>query len=347
MKGSWKRVAAENAEKMSPGPVAIVGNVNEDLILGAIDDYPAWGTEVVAPDYHSRPGGAAANTALALGNLGLRTTLLANIGADYTGTEILAALREAPGAAIDTSRLQILDGVQTGLSVGISKAPGKERSFITVLGTLNHFGVADLESQAEFLEGCRLILLCGYFLLPGLRRPELSDLLRKLKQAAQRPPLILLDTGWSPDGWTDQTRAEVQRLLSVVDIFLPNRVELEAVTKLPDRSAAVSTILAAGPKALVVKEGSRGSSLYTPAGQWEVAAIATDVVDTVGAGDYFNAGFIWGLAEGCSPVEAMQRGNVVAALNISRDAGRLRLATRTEVEARLLEARVLFQGSFR
>lgn len=341
--------------------VAIVGNVNQDLVLAPVSDYPQWGTESTVAGYALRPGGSGANTALALAALGVSPALVANVGDDQWGREMISELRRS---GIDTSRVRITPGVQTSLSVGITRAEPAERSFITTEGNLCYWGVQEVQEEFEFLAGCGAVLFCGYFLLPRLQDPRLAEMLRRLKTyrlkgraGSNRPrgvgPILLLDTGWDTHNWRATTRGLLKELLSIIDVFLPNEVELLAVAGMEVQADAdwgkidyaAKTVLGMGPKAVVVKLGAQGSAVFAGNNAWHILPVTLPVTDTVGAGDYFNAGFIYGLRTAAVQngeeaivsharlITSARYGSAVATLNISRTPSRKSMVTRDEVEA--------------
>lgn len=292
--------------------VFVVGNVSLDLVLGGIPDYPEWGTEVLIPGYVMRPGGAASNTALALASLGMPTFIVATVGKDAFGENIRTQFAEA---GIHTEFLFHVAEAKTAISIGVTNARTKERSFLTDLGAQGCLGEKHLRTMLPCLEDGDFVLLCGYFLSPALRTKTLPGLLGEIKNTHN--VTLLFDTGWPTEGWTEAVREEIRNLLPVFDYFLPNEKELEGVgdvLKLPRRGT-------------IVKQGEKGCTAYTREGVFSAETLDVTVTDTVGAGDYFNAGFTFALARGYPLPLALRCANAVAALNISLSPARDRLAT--------------------
>ncbi|WP_438316956.1 carbohydrate kinase family protein [Candidatus Caldatribacterium sp. SIUC1] len=294
--------------------VFVVGNVSLDLVLGGIPDYPDWGTEVLIPGYVMRPGGAASNASLALAALGVPTFIVATVGQDSLGEEIRNHFAKA-GIRVDF--LSLCPTRQTAISVGVTNARTKERSFLTDLGAQECLSWEHLEAVSPLLEEGDFLLLCGYFLSPGLRTPKARGI---LSDFGQRGITMLFDTGWPTEGWTEDVREEIRTLLPLFDYFLPNEKELEG--------AGGSAIALLPRKGTIVKQGERGCTAHTREGVFSAATLQVSVTDTVGAGDYFNAGFIFGLLEGYPLPLALRCATTVAAFNISTSPKRDTLATR-------------------
>jgi sugar/nucleoside kinase (ribokinase family) len=298
----------------------IIGNICLDLVLGEIPNYPEWGTEVLLPGYVMRPGGAALNAALALSSLGVPTFIVGTLGKDDFGRRILSCLEHSK---IHTDFLFVIPEKQTGLSVGITNAYTKERSFLTELGAQESLSLDHLESIVSFLEEGDFVLLCGYFLSPRLRTSRLSSLLLTYYERGAR---LLLDTGWPPEGWTKRVCQEVRNLLPLFDYFLPNEEEFEKVCGMDQDLAFLSR------KGTIVKKGEKGCEAHTSHGIIFQPTVKVKAVDTIGAGDYFNAGFIFALWKGYSLPLALRCANLVASFNISSSPQRESLVKRETIE---------------
>lgn len=263
--------------------VLATGNVNADLIFGPLEPWPQPGTEVIVEHYQLRVGGALGNLALALHALGVRADYAANVGDDGFGEW----LRRELGA--HGCPLSVTAG-PTAVTVGLAH-PDAQRTFVTYEGHFGVFDISGLEQQTESLEPGDVFVVCGYFLVPALR----TRALELCREAKGRGASVLLDTGWPPKGWSTPVRREVTELLSACDYFLPNREELSGLTNEPELGAGLARL----PPALktVVKLGAAGAC-HIDSGKLAYApAPAVEVTDTVGAGDTFNAAFVYGLGE--------------------------------------------------
>ena len=224
--------------------------------------------------------------------------------------------------------------VATALTVGLTHPDG-QRTFVSYMGHLHELPEGRIEAALDAARPGDLLLLCGYFLMPGLRR-RAPDLLRRAKA---KGVVTALDTGWPPEGWTEQVRSELLALLPDLGVFLPNREELLGVTGLPDAGAydaaavreGVVRLQAEGLARVVVKLGGHGALYAGPEGEATFAAPAVKVEDTVGAGDTFNAGLLVARQPGSRWTEALKPAVRAASLAIASSPRRY--PTWTEVDA--------------
>lgn len=305
--------------------VWVVGNISLDVILGGIKDFPGWGVEVLIPGYVMRPGGAAANAALALTSLGVPNFLVGVVGNDFAGRELTRKLGKG---GVDLSFLDITKDAATGLSVAITHTLTLERTFLTDLGAQALLTLDHLERVLSEVGDGDFLLLCGYFLSPGIRKGE--DLVKLLEAFRKKGVKLLLDTGWPTEGFTEEVKKEVLYLLSAFDYFLPNQAELQALT-----GDNLDRIFETFSGTLVVKRGKEGSQAVNASGSIFQEASLFEAKDTIGAGDYFNAGFLFALLSGKKLDEALRVGNLVAGYNIATDSAREELLTREKLEEML------------
>jgi len=270
-------------------PLAVIGNVNVDLIVGPVAPWPKAGTETVVDHDELRVGGQAGNSALAWEALGVDFAIAANVGDDQFGRW----LREAFGSRAETWPVRP-EG--TTLSVGMTHPDG-ERTFFTTRGHLPRFGLADVLSV---LDGRALsggyALLCGSFLTDDLTR----DYDAFFDWADSHDIAVALDTGWPIEGWTEANCAATRAWLSRCALALFNEVETVTLAGTPSPEDAAREIRSSMRQGatFVVKRGPRGAIAIGPDGAL-VEATAPDVrvVDTIGAGDVFNAAFLAALAQ--------------------------------------------------
>lgn len=272
--------------------VLVSGNVNVDLLLGPLSPWPQPGSEVVVEHLQLRVGGALGNTALALHALGVPADYAANLGDDLFGRWLHEEL-VAHGCV-----LSVTPG-PTAVTVGLSH-PDAQRTFVTHEGHFGAFDVEPLWQQVEALGPEDIFIICGYFLVPSLRA-HATELCRAVRA---RGGSVLLDTGWPPEGWTDAVKREVHGLLGTCDYFLPNREELAGLTEELEIRAALLQL--ASPVKTIVKLGAAGAGYLDVGKLVDAPAPTVAVVDTVGAGDAFNAAFVYGLSEGRSWQQATE-----------------------------------------
>ena len=291
-------------------PLAVAGNVNVDLIMGTLPPWPTPGTEVFVDHDEMRPGGAAGNVALAWQALDVPFQAAGNLGDDQFG----AYLREEFGAI--AQRWPVAP-TRTTYSVGLTHPDG-ERTFITTRGHLAAFSGADVLAclDGPALSG-GILLLCGAFLLPAMT----DDFGTIVGWAETHAIDIALDTGWPPEGWTAEAVGDARGWLAKSRYALFNEVEACAATGTDDVAAAVAALLQLMPHAkaeAVVKRGPNGAiGASKTRGTSSVRALDVTVVDTIGAGDAFNAGFLTATAREEPFADAIRQGVATASAAIS------------------------------
>ncbi|NLS01468.1 carbohydrate kinase family protein [Rhizobium sp. P38BS-XIX] len=290
-------------------PLAVIGNVNIDLILGPAAPWPKAGTEIIVDHDELRVGGQAGNSALAWEGLGVEYEISANVGNDQFGRW----LSEAFG--VRSSKWPVRPEGTT-LSVGITHPDG-ERTFFTTRGHLPRFNLDDV---LMVLDGDRLAggyaLLCGAFLTEDLAR----DYDTLFDWAGKHRITVALDTGWPLDGWTEANCHATRGWLSRCGVALMNEVETTTLAGVDDPVEAARALHALMPEGavFVVKRGPDGAIAIDADGNLvSAAAPRVTVVDTIGAGDVFNAGFLAALARGVPPAACLSAGTAVASRAIS------------------------------
>lgn len=261
-----------------------------DTLLYGSDIVPQFGqTEKLIENYSIGMGGSCSIFACQVAKLGLRTAGAGVVGSDLMGTVVLDTLRDA-GVALDY--VAVNPAWRTGFSVALCTP--EDRAILTYEGTIDALTPADVPES--LLMNARHLHIGSYYLLKKMQ-PHWTDIVRKAKQYGAT---VSLDTNWDPEGrWANG----IDALLPLVDIFLPNEAELRAVARAGTTEEALSKLLRDIPL-IALKRGAEGASVYTRDGAaFHAAPYPVRVVDAVGAGDNFDAGFIFGYVSGL-PIEA-------------------------------------------
>jgi sugar/nucleoside kinase (ribokinase family) len=286
--------------------IYVTGNVNVDLIMGRLAEWPRFGTEIVLPHSETRIGGAAGNTALALQALGAEHRLIASVGDDIFGKWLQSGFVSADWVVART---------ETTISVGIVN-PSGERTFLTSQGHLSVYGVDDVLTllPARAAPG-DILWLEGCFLSP----PLLRDYERLVGEAKARGFVLGLDTGWPPDGWQPDLRRRVLGWLRSLDHLVINEFEAIGLSGEETQEAAAAALRRALPAqaTLVVKRGALGASGYRGDRTIDVPAPEVAVIDTIGAGDVFDAGYLAALVKGVGLAAELRAGIAAASTAIS------------------------------
>jgi sugar/nucleoside kinase (ribokinase family) len=267
--------------------VVCVGILVSDVFVPPLAHLPAAGELVTTDDFLVAPGGCAANTAVALGRLGVPAAVCGRIGDDLYGELLLRDLR---GRGIDTRAVALTEATSTSKTV-IVPVKGEDRRFIHTFGANAALTVADIPSG--LLENADVIYVGGYLVLPGLRGEELVPRLRAARAGGAR---IVLDVAGPAD---QPAPLETMRaLLPLADFFVPNEDEGFALTgeRLPQLQADV--FRANGARTVVIKRGEQGVHVRSDDDVFDMPAPAVAVIEPSGAGDAFAAGLIVGIQEG-------------------------------------------------
>jgi sugar/nucleoside kinase (ribokinase family) len=257
--------------------VLVVGELNVDLILQGYRTFPTPGREVVVDDLVTTIGSASAICAMGLARLGRPVMFLSVVGTDQWGHYCIDALQRA---GVDASRVRRDPGLKTGITVSI--ASRRDRALVSFLGSAGALRSEDV-TDAD-LSACDHLHASSYFLQERLR-PGFADLFGR---AQARGLSTSLDPGFDPgETWG----RDLVDTLRAVDVFLPNEVELFGITSECNPEAALR-LLENGRTRVVAKLGAAGCLTLDRGHAVRVPAFPVDAVDTTGAGDSFDAGFL-------------------------------------------------------
>ncbi|KIL41373.1 carbohydrate kinase [Gordoniibacillus kamchatkensis] len=283
----------------------VVGDVNIDLVVAGHKGVPLPGQEVYVDSIGMHIGGGAALFGVALAKLGMKLALAGVLGKDYYGQYLLDQLAQHN---IDTSKIKISRVNGTGISIALH--PETDRSFITYAGSNAELGIGqlDLDSIAEG----RHVHLTGY---KGSANHD--AFVHAAERLQARGVTVSLDTGWDDTG---EWYKGIMELASITDILFMNETEAIHFTGSASVEEAIRVLSRHGEH-VVVKLGSRGAvaavkgrSVYRP-------GYRVNALDTTGAGDCFNAGYVYGYLAGKTPEDCLLYGNACGALSVSAYGG--------------------------
>jgi sugar/nucleoside kinase (ribokinase family) len=261
----------------------VLGDGNPDLIVSG-DAVPEFGqAEKLVDDARLVVGGSGAIMACGAARLGLRTAFAGVIGDDAFGRFMLDALGER---GVETGAVVVDPALPTGLSVVLLS--GEDRAMLTSLGTIAELRT-DLVDR-EQIASARHVHVSSYFLQHRLR-PDLPEL---FDAAHGGGGTTSVDPNWDPVGNWD---GDLLGLLDRTDLFLPNSAEARAITGIDDIDVAAE-LLAEHGTTIAVKFGQGGGLAMRGQEVVRSEAIPASVVDTTGAGDSFDAGFVAGMLAG-------------------------------------------------
>ena len=287
-----------------PYDLLVAGEINPDLILSG-DVEPAFGqAEKVVDSAVLTVGSSSVIFACGAARLGLRVAFIGKCGDDLFGRFMLEEMRKR---TVDTSPVIVDPLLSTGLTVILNK--GDDRAMLTFPGAIGALRADEIPD--DLLRRARHLHVASYFLQDALR-PGLPDLFRRARALGLTTSL---DTNYDPtERWEG-----LDQLLPLTDVFLPNATEACALTGVPDVEEAAAR-LARIVRVVAVKLRAEGALGVQGEQMARVPSLPVAVVDTVGAGDNFDAGFLYGYLHGWPLERALRLGTVCGALS-TRAAG--------------------------
>jgi sugar/nucleoside kinase (ribokinase family) len=281
--------------------VVVLGDANPDLVMQTDEVVAATGQrEVLVAGASLTVGGSGAIFACGAAALGLQVAFAGVLGRDVFGRFMEDALRER---GVDVSHVVWREDVATGVSVVLSAR--EDRGIYTAEGTIALLDAAAIDEA--LLTQARHVHVSSFYLQHALR----ADLARLLERARAGGATTSLDPNWDPrerwDGLDD--------ILGQLDVFLPNAAEVTRIAGVDDpREAARRLAEKAG--LVVVKLGADGSIAVHGDDVTSASAVSdVEVVDTTGAGDAFDAGFVRAVLEGWPLERALAFANACGALS--------------------------------
>ena len=286
--------------------VSVIGELNLDLILSGLPGELVLEHEHLAQDLSITLGSSSAIFAHNLASLGNKVGFSSCIGSDPFGEICLKRLGEG---GVDLSRVRRMQNKTTGLTVILPQR--KQRYILTYPGTMFEMSEKDLDLSYVF--SAKHLHVSSYFLHKGLRA-SLIDVFRRAKAAGLTTSL---DTNDDPENrWS----TEIQLLLKHTDILLPNEREACKLAR-TEKVEQAAEVLSQKVPMVVIKRGSQGAMARAGKDSFVSFPPVVDVVDHVGAGDSFDAGFVHKFIRGGKVEECLKFANVVGSLSVTRPGG--------------------------
>jgi sugar/nucleoside kinase (ribokinase family) len=287
--------------------VLVIGELNIDLIMNKIDAFPALGKEILAGEMTVTLGSSSAIFANNLSMLGSKVTYMGKVGNDQFAEQIFSALNKA---GIDTGNIIKTRDFLTGLTVALNY--GNDRAMVTYPGAMNNLSIRDITDDT--LNSSSHMHLSSVFLQPGIK----PDVIRLYKRAKDLGLSTSFDPQWDPHEKWD---VDLMGLLPYVDVFLPNLNELLQFTSSPSIEKAIETIKPYC-QFVVVKNGEKGAMM------WDKQTLITQkaflnesIIDAIGAGDSFNAGFIYQYSNKKPLAKCLEFAALTGAINTTGSGG--------------------------
>lgn len=287
--------------------VTIAGEINLDLILYGLPEAMPMERELLASDFRLTLGSSSAILAHNLAALGKSVGFITRLGQDALGAIALERLSER---GVDLSRVtRAADGRSTGVTILL--VHGTQRRILTYPGTMFDMTASDVDRV--YLASGKHFHLSSLYLHKALA-PDLPEIFRELRGKGLT---LSLDTNDDPE---DRWGGVLDQLLDLVDIFLPNEQEACRITGESSAQSAIAALARRVPL-VAMKCGKSGALVRAGEQQWHIPAEPVEPVDTIGAGDSFNAGFLAAFLDGRTPDACAAFGNRTAALSTLRSGG--------------------------
>ncbi|KQB91638.1 2-keto-3-deoxygluconate kinase [Geobacillus sp. PA-3] len=260
-------------------------------------------------NFERKVGGAELNFAIACARLGLRTKWISRLGKDEFGRFIYNFVR---GEGVDMSDVQFVEGYPTSINFKEIRDDGSGRTFYyryqSPIMTLTPDDICP-----EMFENIDVVHLTGVYLAINPRNKFVAE--RVIRMAKESGAKISFDPNIRLKLWTlEEARETFFTLFPSVDFLLTGREEISMILESEDEAVWAEFVERYGIGELVIKDGDKGSKLYAGKQWYEQRAFPVSAVDTVGAGDGFDAGYIYASLHGYSYEERLRFANGVGAL---------------------------------
>ena len=285
--------------------ILVAGEINPDLILTG-DVMPAFNqTEKLVDSATLTIGSSSAIFACGAARLGLNVGFIGVCGGDIFGRFMLDEMQKR---SVDVSNVIVRKDGETGLSVILNQ--GADRAILTHSGLIATLRASDISDA--LLQRARHLHVASYFLQTNLQ-PDLPNLFQRARSLGLTTSL---DTNYDPsEAWIG-----FDELLSVTNVFLPNEKEARSLSGESNIDLAADK-LKSRVETLAIKLGADGALGVHDGETVRIPSIPVNLIDTVGAGDSFDAGFLYGYLNGWSLKKSLQLACACGALSTQRAGG--------------------------
>lgn len=274
---------------MNTVDLVCVGESFEDLIFAGLERLPRLGEELRTPSFLRTFGGGATITAVAAARLGVSTRIV-------SGLSDGASLRlRGEGVRVTNLRKR-----GEGHAITAALSTPQDRAFVTYDGVNASLGPRFVKAMAKVQARVVHCALCPR---------DIPPIARALRELRDRGAIVSIDVGYDLDLARDK---DLPFLLAAADFVFVNEDEAKLYSK-RRTIAGAETFWKKHGRNTVIKLGAKGSRWISPRGTYEEPAPRVTAIDTTGAGDAFNAGFLAGLLSGLSARRTLKLGNTVGA----------------------------------
>lgn len=309
--------------------VLVVGDLNVDLIMNKINKVPQIGEEQRADEMNLVMGGSTAIFACNIAKLGSKTEFMSKLGDDSFGKFLL---KEMASNNVGIDSIITDPSLRTGATIIFIL--NNDRMMVTYPGSMEHLTIEEITD--DILGSARHIHTSAIFFQP-LLKAGLSSLFKRAKEMGLTTSM---DTQWDPEEKWD---LDLEAVLPHLDFFLPNEDEFIRLAGKPDLESALKS-LSHHKTCFIIKRGPKGAIMVNGNNRTEIKpAPITEIVDTIGAGDSFNAGFIHAFLNGKDLDVCLNEGNRTAAVSTTAAGGVNGIISYEQVAEKAEEMRKLKQ----
>ncbi len=287
--------------------VIVIGELNVDIILNGMNQLPSIGKEIIAGEMEVTLGSSSAIFASNLSSVGTKVGYIGKIGKDNFGQIVIESLENRK---VDTSYILRSDVLNTGITMILSF--DQDRANVTYPGAMNDLYLSDIDY--DILKQAKHLHFSTAFMQPGIKK----DLPKLFKEAKKLGLTTSFDPQWDPQ---EEWDLPLEKLLPYVDVFMPNEKELMGLTRTKSIEDGINEIKGFA-NIVVVKNGSEGALAWN--GKeiiHQPVFLNTEVVDCIGAGDSFNAGFVHQFINNAALSKCLELGALLGAVNTTRAGG--------------------------
>lgn len=287
--------------------VLVVGELNVDIILNDIQGFPQIGKEIVSKEMNITLGSSSAIFASNLSSLRTEVAFIGKMGNDNFSQIVVNSLKERK---VNTDFIVRSDFYKTGLTVVMNY--GLDRANVTFPGAMEH--LKGVEVTDDILEKAKHLHVSSVFMQTELK-PDLYSLFQRAKSFGLTTSI---DPQWDP---SEKWELDLRELLPNVDVFMPNIGEFKHLSNSETIISGLKKIESFS-NIVVIKDGERGAHLWSKGKLISKPAFKNKkIVDCIGAGDSFDAGFISEFVKGSELDRCLEIGNLTGALNTTSYGG--------------------------
>jgi len=279
----------------------VIGDLNTDIIVSNLNGYPELGKEILARNFYVNVGGSGGIFAAVLSGLGVKTSIISKIGSDFFGNFLIAEMKKY---GVNTGNLIVENGKETGATVSLSY--GNDKSQISKLDLIKSLKTDEI--SFDNFTNLRHVHFSSYYMMDNLKKGYV-DTVKKIKSKFSNVTFSL-DTNNDPE---DKWGQEVYNVIKNIDILFLNKKEVLKISGENDIEAAIEKLSKFVDK-VIVKMGREGYLAKINKKYYKgecINKLNKNFKDSTGAGDNFDAGFIYGYINNFGIEKSLKIANVV------------------------------------